>query len=55
MKPLAYLLAVVLTAMLIFPMGSLFAQKSLPKVPITYSGDTDETIARRVKWIEGAK
>ena len=30
-----------------------FAQS--PKVPITYPGDTERTIARRAKWIEGAK
>ena len=27
----------------------------LPQVPITYPGDTDETITRRAQWIEGAK
>ena len=27
----------------------------LPEVPITYPGDTDETIIRRAQWIEGAK
>jgi len=29
--------------------------QSLPQVPITYPGDTDETIRRRAQWIEEAK
>ena len=37
----------------ILPVAWTFAQA--PKVPITYDGDTDQTIARRAKWIEGAK
>lgn len=31
------------------------AQKSLPQVPITYPGDTNNAITRRAQWIEGAK
>ncbi len=59
MKRLTCLLAAVLAVMIVFPTGSRGAQtqvkKSLPQVPITYQGDTDETIIRRAKWIEGAK
>src|SRR3989304_9931994 len=46
---------------LLFPLGSVYAQtpakksQSLPQVPITYPGDTNETIIRRAKWIEGAR
>lgn len=31
------------------------AKAQLPQVPITYQGDTGETISRRAQWIEGAK
>ncbi len=55
MKRLAYVLVAVLVIMTSFPMRLAFAQKALPKVPITYAGDTDKTIARRAEWIEGAK
>lgn len=59
MKRLTYFLAAVLVVMMLLPMGSGYAQtsakKSLPQVPITYPGDTDETIIRRAQWIEGAK
>ncbi len=59
MKRLTYLLAAVLVVMMLLSMGSGYAQtparKSLPQVPVTYAGDTDETIIRRAQWIEGAK
>jgi ABC-type Fe3+ transport system substrate-binding protein len=54
MNRLTHLLTVILI-LLILPTGSVFAQKSLPKVPITYSGDTNKTIERRMQWIEAAK
>ena len=41
------------------PLESVMAQtagkKPLPQVPITYLGDTDQTVIRRAQWIEGAK
>ncbi len=55
MKKLVYLLAAVLVTSIFLPVQSVFAQKSLPQVPITYSGDTDKSIIRRAQWIEGAK
>jgi iron(III) transport system substrate-binding protein len=55
MKKLAHFLVVALIVTVILPINSIFAQKSLPQVPITYPGDTDKTIARRAQWIEGAK
>ena len=49
-------LAVCVLAFLVFlPAVSLFAQKATPQVPVTYPGDTPETIKRRAQWIEGAK
>ncbi len=55
MRRLIYLVVAVLVVTMLLPIGSVFAQKSLPKVSITYPGDTDETIIRRAQWIEGAK
>lgn len=59
MKRLMYALSVVLVTAMLFPMGSMGAsipsKKSVPQVPITYPGDTDKTILRRVQWIEEAK
>ena len=57
MKRLTYLVVTVLFVMILLPIGAAFAQKSqsLPQAPITYPGDTDETIKRRAQWIEGAK
>lgn len=59
MKRLVYLVVVVLMGAIFFPIGSVCAQtptkKSLPKVPVIYPGDNDETIIRRAQWIEGAK
>ncbi len=42
---------------LVWPLQSLQAQTppKSSKVPITYTGDTNETINRRAQWIEGAK
>ena len=54
MKQLMCIAFGILLAVLIFmPISSALAKA--PKVPITYLGDTEETIARRAKWIEGAK
>jgi iron(III) transport system substrate-binding protein len=55
MKILTYLLAVALVTSIFLPIQPAFAQKSLPQVPITYPGDTGDTIIRRAQWIEGAK
>lgn len=55
MKKIKYLWAPVLVSILFLYLGTGFAQKSLPQVPITYAGDTDQTIIRRAQWIEGAK
>ena len=41
--------------MAVLSVGSALAQKSLPQVPITYPGDTDEKIVRRTQWIEEAR
>jgi iron(III) transport system substrate-binding protein len=49
------LLAAVLVLTMFLPIGSALAEKSVPQVPITYSGDTNDTIVRRAQWIEGAK
>jgi hypothetical protein len=40
---------------IVLPVDLASAQKSQPQVPITYPGDTDKTIARRVQWIEAAR
>lgn len=53
MKKLLNVMAPLLIALLILPAGTAFAQTS--KVPITYEGDTHETIARRIEWIKKAK
>ena len=55
MKPTLQAFAAVMIAIILFTVGPVFAQKSLPPVPIIYPGDNDQTIARRAKWIEGAK
>src|SRR3990172_2295055 len=60
MKRFAYVgLGVFFFIMTMMTSGSAVAQssgkKAAPKVPITYPGDTDETIARRAAWVEGAK
>ena len=55
MKRAARLLLAVLLVITFLPIGLVFAQKAVPPVPITYPGDTDQTIARRAQWIEGAK
>src|SRR3989304_77410 len=54
MQKLLCLLAVALIVMILVPKGPVFAQKTVPHVPITYPGDTDETIKRRAQWIERA-
>ena len=49
----------VLTVLAMLPLLSVHAQtagkKAHPQVPVTYAGDTQEDIARRAQWIEGAK
>src|SRR3990172_4709105 len=55
MKKLFCVLNVVLGFYLCLAATFAFAQKSLPRVPITYPGDADETISRRAQWIEGAR
>ncbi len=57
MKQSKKLWLIVLIVALLFPLGSVCAQAAAkkPQVPITYPGDTDETIIRRAQWIEGAK
>ena len=59
MKNVKCFLAICYVVSILLPFSSVYAQtpakKSLPPVPITYSGDTDETIIRRAQWIEGAK
>ena len=55
MKRLIYLCVAVLAVLALLPLRPVFAQKSLPQVPITYQGDTDDMIVRRAKWVEGAK
>ena len=50
---------IVLAFMMLLPMESGYSQtpakKPLPQVPISYPGDTNETIIRRAQWMEGAK
>ena len=55
MKKLMYLMSFFLVLTISFPLSPVFAQKSRPQVPVTYAGDTDETIIRRAQWVEGAK
>ncbi len=55
MKRLACLGVAVLAVMVLLPVRVVFAQKSLPQVPITYPGDTDKTITRRAQLVAGAK
>ena len=55
MKRFWHVVIAVFVVTIVFPTGLGFAQKALPKVPITYPGDTNETIIRRAQWIEGAK
>src|SRR3989304_5640720 len=53
-KKLMYLMMLVFVSLLLLPRTSPGAS-ALPKVPITYPGDTEKTIARRAQWIEGAR
>src|SRR3990172_10823388 len=55
MKRFWHVLTAVLAVATVLPTDLVFAQKSLPQVPITYPGDTNENIVRRAKWIEGAR
>ena len=56
MKKVFYFMAAGLAVLTLFPAGSVYAQTTVKtQVPITYPGDTDETILRRARWIEGAK
>ncbi len=66
MKKIAYSLIVVLTIFVFLPLSSFAAQAkakapqtkvkaALPQVPVTYPGDTDQTIIRRAKLVEEAK
>ena len=55
MRRTMYISAAVLVFMSLLPTRFVFAQKALPKVPITYPGDTDNSIAGRAQWVEGAK
>src|SRR3972149_8337776 len=43
----------IICSLIVVPLTAAFAQA--PKVPVTYPGDNEETIARRAQWIEGAK
>ena len=59
MKRLAYLRIAGLFCLMLLSGGPAYTQ-TLTKahqaqVPITYPGDTNETVARRAQWIEGAK
>ncbi len=47
MKGFWHVLIAVLVVTIALPIVSVFAQKSLPQVPINYPGDTDQTIIRR--------
>ncbi len=55
MKRVMYGWMAVFLVIVLYPSGSALAQKAAPQVPITYAGDTNETINRRAQWIEGAK
>jgi ABC-type Fe3+ transport system substrate-binding protein len=66
MKKIAYFLTVVLTIFTLMPSFTLAApgkakapqtkaKVALPQVPITYPGDTDQTVIRRAKLVEEAK
>lgn len=55
MKWFWHVLMAVLVVTAVLPIGLAYAQKSLPQVPVTYPGDTNETIARRAQWIESAR
>jgi len=55
MKRFLCVLIVASLITIVLPIGLVFAQKSLPQVPITYAGDTDKTIIRRAQWIENAR
>ena len=59
MKRLKLIMAGILVAVTLLPVSSVCSQttakKTLPKVPITYPGDTDKTIVRRAQWLEGAQ
>lgn len=59
MKRLTFLSAVVFIFLTLLSTGLADAQApakpSLPQVPISYPGDTDQTITRRAQWVEGAR
>ncbi len=59
MKQLTYLMVVFLIGSILQQArptyGQSTAKQKIPQVPITYRGDTEGTIMRRAKWIEGAK
>ena len=59
MKRLRFLSVGVLILFTLFPVGLAYAQTtakpSLPQVPISYPGDTDQAIIRRAQWVEGAR
>ena len=59
MEGLIHFIARIFIVIMLLPIGLVWAQtppkKSLPQVPITYPGDTNETILRRAQWIERAK
>ena len=59
MKRLTFLSISLLILFILFPIGLVCAQTpaklSRTQAPITYPGDTAETIRRRAQWIEGAK
>ncbi len=55
MKGLTYGVVAVIVALMVLPIESAYAQKSLPQAPVTFPGDTDEIINRRAQWVEGAK
>ena len=59
MKRSVCFIIVVSMVFVFLPLWSAYAQPKgkspLPQVPITYTGDTNETIIRRAQWLEGAK
>src|SRR5512142_1656459 len=57
MKRSIYLCVGGLVVSMLLPISSMAqsAKTFLAKPPITYPGDTDQTINRRAQWIEGAK
>jgi iron(III) transport system substrate-binding protein len=59
MKRIVYFMIGVLAVMVFLPLWSSAAEtkakQPLPKVPITYAGDTDQAVIRRAQWVEEAK